>query len=133
MVKRKDFKLVAAWHNDLPVGFAFGYQLLPAYGWHKVLGPPMQKAGHSAWLDNVFCLAEMAVVPDYWGMGIGGLLHDSLFDGLTYPRFLLSTMQDDSTNGYQMYLKRGWFDLIENYWVSAVDRSYRVMGKWGEL
>lgn len=129
MVKRQDFELFVAWDAEIPVGFAYGYHLLPEYGWHRVLGPPLEKAGHGDWLNDAYCLAEMALVPSHWGLGIGGQLHDTLFEGKRYRHFLLSTMQDDSTNGYKLYLKRGWINLLENYWVSHVDRAYRVMGR----
>ncbi len=129
ILKRDDFRLYVAWDKDRPIGFAYGYHLNPDYGWHKVLGPPLTKAGHGHWLNDAYCLAEMAVIPGYWGRGIGGGLHDALFENVSSTHQLLSTMQDDSTNGYQMYIKRGWINLLENYWVSQVDRMYRVMGR----
>ena len=133
MVRRIDFRLIVAWDGKLPVGFAYGYHLRPQYGWQQVLGPPLKKAGHAEWLEDAFCMAELALRPDYWGQGIGGRLHDALFADLPYSRFILSTMQNDTTNAYQMYRKRGWIDLLENYFVSAIDREYRVMGKISDL
>lgn len=134
MVKREDFRLVTARDGGSLVGFAYGYHLLPEYGWQQVLGPPLQKAGHGEWLVDAFCLAELALVPSHWGMGIGGRLHDSLFSDLSYAHFILSTVQNDTTNAYKMYQKRGWVDLLEHYFVSKIDREYRVMGlSMGEL
>ena len=136
MVKRADFRLMVAVDNDIfpkgkIVGFTYGYHLQPEYGWQQVLGPPLEKVGHGAWLTDAYCLAELALLPSYWGMGLGGRLHDALFAQLSYSHFILSTMQNDETNAYQMYKKRGWIDLLEHYLVSAVDREYRVMGKRG--
>lgn len=129
MTQRQNFKLVVAWDQDQPVGFAFGYYLLPKYGWHKVLGPHLKKSGLAHWLNDAYCLAEMALIPSYWGRRIGGRMHDELFAQNKNSHWLLSTMQDDTTNGYNMYLKRGWENLLESIWVSEVERAYRVMGK----
>jgi len=134
MVKRVDFRLVVAIDTERHkqesiVGFAYGYHLQPEYGWRQVLGPPLEQAGHSHWLTDAYCLAELALLPEYWGMGLGGRLHDALFEDLPYARWILSTMQNNGTNAYQMYRKRGWGDLLENYFVSEIDREYRVMGR----
>lgn len=131
ITRRQAFKLVVAWDNQKPVGFAFGYHLRPEYGWHKVLGPFLTQAGHSKWLEDAFCLAEMAVNPDYWGQGIGGQLHDILLADSKSTHFLLSTMQSNETNAVHMYTGRGWQVLLDNIWVSEVDRNYMVMGRVG--
>ena len=129
MTQREDFRMVLALHDDRPIGFAYGYHLKPEYGWHAVLGPPLEQAELGHWLEDAFCLAEMALRPGFWGKGIGGNLHDKLLSDLPYKHQLLSTMQDDSTNGYKLYLKRGWHNLLEDIWVSEVERAYRVMGR----
>ena len=129
MVRRPDFKLIVAWDDLVPIGFAYGYHLKPQHGWYRVLGPPLKSSGHAEWLEDAYCMAELALTPNYWGMGIGGRLHDGLFSDLHYSRWILSTMQNDSTNAYKMYRKRGWLDLLENHFVSDIDREYRVMGK----
>ncbi|MFK7801622.1 MAG: GNAT family N-acetyltransferase [Anaerolineae bacterium] len=137
MVKRDAFRLVFAIDTEQEksgsiIGFAYGYHLQREYGWQRVLGPPLEQAGHGHWLTDAYCMAELALLPDYWGMGLGGRLHDALFADLPYSHWILSTMQNNTTNAYQMYHKRGWVDLLENYFVSEIDREYRVMGRAGQ-
>ncbi|MEM9774619.1 MAG: GNAT family N-acetyltransferase [Chloroflexota bacterium] len=129
ITRRTAFKLVVARDDQKPVGFAFGYHLRPEYGWYRVLGPILTQAGHSKWLEDAFCLAEMAVLPNYWGKSIGGRLHDELLQGLRSPHFLLSTMHSNETNAIHMYRGRGWKVLLDHIWVSEVDRKYMVLGK----
>jgi GNAT superfamily N-acetyltransferase len=79
------------------------------------------------WIDEAFELVEFAVLPAYHGKGIGGKLHDFALDGLPHRRAVLSTVQSE-TNALQLYRKRGWRILLDNFYFPSVAKPYLIMG-----
>jgi GNAT superfamily N-acetyltransferase len=57
-------------------------------------------------------LAELAVLRDHRGRGVGGALHDALLAGLPHRGALLSTHREE-TAARRLYLGRGWRVLWE--------------------
>ncbi len=131
---RPGFQSVAAFENGpsgppgQPVGFTYGYQLLPNYWWYQQVQPHLARFQQADWLQDSFELTQMAVLPEYQGQGIGGRLHDRLLANLPYSHGLLSTLFGE-TNASALYRRRGWQVLLEPFEFSEVPRPYRIMGQ----
>lgn len=93
------------------VGFAFGMTADP------LLDPPYYTAlidsvgpwTASRWLLEQFELVELAVLPDWQGRGIGGLLHDEALCTATHRTAWLLTHPLAPARGF--YRARGWCEL----------------------
>ncbi len=87
----------------------------------------MEPAAVETWLIDSFEFAELAVLPELQGRGIGGRLHHALLDGLANRTAVLSTIEQE-TAALQLYRKRGWIELVRNLAFPGVAELYRVMG-----
>jgi GNAT superfamily N-acetyltransferase len=121
------FRLVIATQGEQLLGFAYGRRPSPGQPWHDFVAEVLQAAGEEAWLKDAYQLAEMAVLPESQGRGIGGRLHDRLLQDLPQKRALLTTMAANSP-AYRLYLRKGWKLLVDDLIVPDLPRPYRVMG-----
>jgi ribosomal protein S18 acetylase RimI-like enzyme len=110
------------------VGFTYGYDSQPGQWWYDQVAPRLTAAQRSRWLVDAFEFVELAVLPDYQGLGLGGRLHDALLAGLAQPTAVLSTLDED-TSGYFLYVRRGWQLLLTGFHFSGVERPYRIMAR----
>lgn len=127
--EKEGFRLVVAsmYQAKQLVGFAYGCANTPDQWWYEEVAKATQLQVATEWLAGSFRLVEMAVTPEAQGQGIGGLLHDQLMGGLSYPKAVLSTMAAE-TPAYRMYHKRGWTVLLDDFLFPGVARPYRIMG-----
>jgi GNAT superfamily N-acetyltransferase len=127
--RKTGFRLVTALedNSERMAGFAYGYLEVPGQGWYESVVKTLPQEMAAAWLVNSFRLVEIAVTPQMQGQGIGGLLHDQLLTGLLCRKAVLSTMQAE-TAAYQLYSRRGWIVLLDNFLFPGVARPYRIMG-----
>jgi GNAT superfamily N-acetyltransferase len=109
------------------VGFAYGYQAVPGQWWYDMVEKAMTRDQVQEWLVGAFELVELAVKPSAQGFGIGGRLHNTILSGLTNRTAVLSTITTD-TVAQQMYRKRGWIALLENFTFPTSIHSYLIMG-----
>lgn len=105
-------------------GFAYGFRDEPSNGWWERVASVLTEDEVVTWLDDCFALAELAVIPEMQGRGIGGQLHDVLLKGLPA---VLSTLRAD-TPAMRLYRKRGWVTLVETLLLSGMTHPYTVMG-----
>lgn len=126
---REGYRFVAALDDDnrTLAGFAYGYATAAGRWWYQHVSPAMPEETVRAWLDGSYSFVELAVDPACQGKGIGGLLHDTLLDGLPYERAVLSTLQAE-TVASRLYRSRGWCVLLEDFYFPGVARRYHIMG-----
>jgi ribosomal protein S18 acetylase RimI-like enzyme len=109
-------------------GFAYGYTSLPGQWWHDLVAGALGPRRARQWLAGAFELVEFAVDPPAQGRGLGSRLHDSLLAGLPHPAAVLSTMQADTT-ALQLYRRRGWVTLAEDFVFPGGSSVYMIMGR----
>lgn len=127
---REGFRALVAKEDDTGhiVGFAYGYATGPGQWWHEQVARAMPPEQIARWLSGAFELVEFAVLPRAQGQGLGSRLHDTLLQDLPFRTAVLSTMQSE-TVALQLYRKRGWVTLLQNFIFPGGARSYRIMGK----
>ena len=69
--------MTAAQDDDALVGFAYGYVGERGQWWSDRVVEALPVAVTDVWVGGHFEFVELAVLPDYRGQGIGGLLHDA--------------------------------------------------------
>jgi ribosomal protein S18 acetylase RimI-like enzyme len=104
---REGFRLSAALDGDRLAGFAWGYVGHRGQHWSNLVVDALPKEVTAVWVGGQFEFAELAVLPDARGRGLGGRLHDVLLEGITQPRAMLSTDNHDSP-AVRLYARRGW-------------------------
>ena len=117
----------AALDGDELVGLAYGHRSLPGQWWHDTVTPAMEAAGHGDWLDDVFCLVELHVLPSHQGRGLGVGLLRALLTETDLPRVLLSTA-DAATRARALYHHLGFVDLVTGFWFPTAGQPFAVMG-----
>ncbi|MGC4192644.1 MAG: GNAT family N-acetyltransferase [Thermomicrobiales bacterium] len=96
------------------IGFACGHDAASHRPWFDRVGTALERAGHHAWLDDPFELAEVAVHPSIQGRGVGTLLSASIQERLGGRRAILVTYHDDHP-AKRFYRRLGWQVLVEDF------------------
>lgn len=104
---REDFRLVTAELDGELAGFAWGYTGERGQWWSDRVAAALDDAADD-WVGGHWEFVELAVHPEHRRHGIGGLLHDSLLDGLPHHRALLQTDADPHGAGHSLYRRRDW-------------------------
>jgi GNAT superfamily N-acetyltransferase len=127
---RDGFRCVAAFERrpDAMIGFAYGYRSQAGQWWYDNVARALGPLVAADWLTDAFQVTEVAVIPSCQGQGIGSTLHDMLLSALPHARGVLSTL-DAPTVAYQMYLNRGWLEILSGFRFPGVARPYRIMGR----
>ena len=127
---RPGFRAAAALDDDSAgfAGFAYGYYTLPGQWWHDNVATALGRAHAKEWLSDAFQLTEIAVAPEWQGRGLGKGLHDLLLGDAPTPRAVLSTL-DAPTVAFDMYLRRGWQQLLAGFQFPGVARPYAILGR----
>ena len=105
---------VARDDRDEIVGFVYGYRTEPGRWWHDTVSSEIRERGFGGMLDDGFEFVEFAVVPEAQRGGIGGALHDRILEEVTEESALLSTDAGENP-AHEMYLRRGWIDLVTDF------------------
>lgn len=126
-VARDGFRLFVAHADDDIVGFAYGYTSQPGGWWRDQVAQALGANLTKEWLEHAFEFTELAVRPLYQGRGIGSALHDALLHGIDARTAILSTLQQE-TRGLELYERKGWQTLVEEFWFGGTPAPYRVMG-----
>lgn len=112
--------LLLAEVDDKAVGLLYGYTYEPLQWWSQRVGAPIIRAGYRQYLDDAFSLAELAVLPDFQGNGIGTALLGHQLATQPQEYVLLSTDADPGVGAASLYERFGFrvivslFSYIEN-------------------
>jgi GNAT superfamily N-acetyltransferase len=121
------FRLFMAAVDGHPVGFIYGYNSLPGQWWHDQVLDALVAAGHESWVENALELAEIAVLPQFQGRGIGTRLIDAYLVDVAQPVLLALEAADDIT--HTLYAAHGFRDLLTDFAYSGWDDRIIVMGR----
>lgn len=109
------------------VGFGYGMPNRREYWWSTVIEPYLERNGHGDWLDEVFAVTELHVLPEYQGYGIGSALIRGLCDRCGLRRSILSAI-DAETPARRLYRRLGYRDLALAVPFPGTVRPYALMG-----
>jgi ribosomal protein S18 acetylase RimI-like enzyme len=111
-------------------GFTYGFHGQTGQWWHDMVASALA-AGPARpgpdWLRDSFEIAELHVLPDYQGMGIGRSLLLTLTSGRPERTAVLSTA-DAPTRARRLYRGVGFTDLLTGFRFSGSEPPYAVMG-----
>lgn len=125
-MERRGFRCYVARDRQV-VGFAFGYTCARGQWWYDTVARRLEPRVVQTWFTNAFELVDLAVLPAYQGMGIGGRLHDKLLTGLPHETAVLSALQGE-TVAQHLYRRRGWRTLVSNFRFPRIDLVYQLLG-----
>jgi GNAT superfamily N-acetyltransferase len=128
------FRALTATENGSgePVGFGYGFRGAAGQWWHDTVARALTSAYGPAvaraWLSDSFEVAELHVVPEYQGRGIGTGLLFRLTSGRPERTALLSTRDADSP-ARRLYRGAGFTDLLTGFeFFPGGEPPYAVMG-----
>jgi ribosomal protein S18 acetylase RimI-like enzyme len=115
-------------------GFCYGFHGLPGQWWHDIVAAALASIERAhgdgdgmAWLADSFEVAELHVMPQWQGRGIGRALLLELASSRPERTAVLST-QDAESRAKRLYRSVGFTDLITGFRFSGGDVAYAVMG-----
>ncbi|MFJ1758004.1 GNAT family N-acetyltransferase [Kitasatospora sp. NPDC088134] len=109
------------------VGFGYGMPNRRDHWWSTVIEPYLAARGHEGWLDGVFAVTELHVLPEFQGLGVGTRLIRSLCGRSGLDRSILSAI-DAETPARRLYRSLGYRDLAPAVRFPNTARPYAVMG-----
>jgi GNAT superfamily N-acetyltransferase len=125
------FRALTATVGPMLAGFVYGFHGAPGQWWHDTVAAALtaMSSGRSAttWLADSFEVAELHVLPQYQGGGIGRELLLRLTGGCTERTAVLST-QDTESRARRLYRGVGFIDLLTRFRFSGTEPPYAVMG-----
>jgi ribosomal protein S18 acetylase RimI-like enzyme len=132
--------LAALIDEDTLAGFTYGFHGEPGQWWHDMVAGALAAGSRRAssssasaspdgpgWLADSFEVAELHVVPDYQGMGIGRSLLLRLTADRPERTAVLSTA-DTESRARRVYRGVGFTDLLTGFRFSGSEPPYAVMG-----
>lgn len=121
------FQLYIAAIDANPLGFIYGYRTLPGQWWHDEVKDTLIQAGEGHWLEDAIELAEVAVLPQFQGRGIGTRLIDAFLNDVAQPVLLALEADDERT--HTLYAAHGFHDLLTDFRYAGFDDRIIVMGR----
>jgi ribosomal protein S18 acetylase RimI-like enzyme len=133
------FRALAAFSEpNVVAGFTYGFHGAPGQWWHDTVAGALTVArgrrpvagggsGGRGWLDDSFEVAELHVLPERQGMGIGRELLLRLTADRPERTAVLSTA-DTESRARRLYRKVGFTDLLTGFRFSGAEPPYAVMG-----
>ena len=127
--ERDGFRFLGAIDEDGSLaGFVYGYRGAAGQWWHDRVARALGRKGASRWLPRGhFEFTELHVDPQRRREGIGGALHDAIFELVDAPTAVLST-QTDNEPAIALYEGRGW-QVIVPYLDFGSGRPFLIMGR----
>jgi ribosomal protein S18 acetylase RimI-like enzyme len=124
-----EFRAIVALDGDQSVaGFIYGFHGETGQWWHDmVAGALATTDGAIAWLTDSFEIAELHVLPQWQGKGIGRSLLLTVASGRKERTAVLST-HDRESAARRLYRSSGFTDLLTGFRFSGGDPAYAVMG-----
>lgn len=113
------------------VGFAYGFHGSHGQWWHDLVRSALTVTRGTpeaeAWTGNSLEIAEVHVLPEHQGCGIGHAMMLRLAAGRPERTSLLST-PDADTRARRLYHRLGFADLLTGFSFAGAGPPYAVMG-----
>ena len=109
------------------VGFGYGYHGAPGQWWHDIVAGALGRTLTRRWLRNAFELAELHVLPEHQGHGLGRDLLSDVLSRADAARAVLSTPDTDSP-ARCLYRSFGFVDLCVDFRFPGSPEAYAIMG-----
>lgn len=121
------FRALTATVDGTLAGFCYGFHGTPGQWWHDRVRFALGQPGAGEWLADCLEVAELHVLPEYQGRGIGSRLLRDLTTGRSERTAVLST-RDSETVARRMYRGYGFTDLLTGFLFDGMMPAYAVMG-----
>ncbi len=109
------------------VGFGYGYRGAPGQWWHDIVSGALGRSESARWLRDGFELAELHVLPDYQGAGLGRALLTNVLARAEGRHAVLST-PDSESRARILYRSYGFSDLCSDFRFPGSPEPYAIMG-----
>jgi ribosomal protein S18 acetylase RimI-like enzyme len=109
------------------IGFGYGYRGAPGQWWHDIVAGAIGRSGAQRWLQDGFELAELHVLPDHQGHGLGRTLLADVLSRAAGRHAVLST-PDSESPARLLYRSYGFTDLCVGFRFPGSPEAYAIMG-----
>jgi ribosomal protein S18 acetylase RimI-like enzyme len=109
------------------VGFGYGYNGAPGQWWHDIVAGALGRTEARRWLRDGFELAELHVLPDHQGKGLGRALLTDVLSRTDAEHAVLST-PDVESPARILYRSYGFVDLRCDFLFPGSPEPYVIMG-----
>jgi ribosomal protein S18 acetylase RimI-like enzyme len=109
------------------LGFGYGYRGAVGQWWHDIVAAGLGPDGSARWLRNGFELAELHVLPEYHGQGLGRALLTDVLNRAVAEHAVLSTPDIESA-ARRLYRSYGFVDLRCDFHFPGSHEAYAIMG-----
>jgi ribosomal protein S18 acetylase RimI-like enzyme len=109
------------------VGFGYGYRGAPGQWWYDIVAGALGRESAARWLSEGFELAELHVLPDQQGRGLGRELLTDVLSRAEAPHAVLSTPDLESA-ARVLYRSYGFSDLRCGFRFPGSPEAYAIMG-----
>ena len=134
-VTRPGFSAQIVTHDNGIVGVAYGFLGSPDSWWDAELRRGLRLQGgptEEQWniVRNYFELAEIHVLPQYQGRGLGRKLLEGLLWNAPARYALLSTPEvpNEDNGAFRLYRATGFFDVLRDHLYPADSRPFAILG-----
>jgi ribosomal protein S18 acetylase RimI-like enzyme len=109
------------------VGFGYGYLGAGGQWWHDTVSQALGRDGSRRWLRDGFELAELHVLPEHQGAGLGRKMLTDVLSRTTARHAVLST-PDTESPARLLYRSYGFEDLVCGFYFPGSSECYAIMG-----
>ena len=120
--------VIAVDDSDELVGFGYGYLGRRGEWWHDIVVNALGRELGQRWMSDAFELAELHVLPEHQGKGLGRRILDEVVRQADGRTMVLST-HDRESPARQLYRSSGFVDLLGGFVFPGSREVYAIMGK----